>query len=137
MSTTVLPNALQPYPLVCRGCGQDAAEGVAAAICSNCLAPLDVLYPADRVLPSRETIEGRARSLWRYREWLPFAGEPVHARDVGWTPLVKATRLAKELGVAELYIKDDSVNHPTFSYKDRVVSVAATETTRSLYENVG
>ena len=52
--------------------------------------------------------------------------EPKTGFNSGFTPLVKATRLARELGVSELYIKDDSVNHPTFSYKDRVVSVAAT-----------
>ena len=74
---------------------------------------------------SRELIESRPRSLWRYLELLPVE-EPKTGFNSGFTPLVRATRLAKELGLAELYIKDDSVNHPTFSYKDRVVSVAAT-----------
>ena len=124
MSTTLLPNVVQPYPLACRGCGQDAAEGVAAAICSNCLAPLDVVYPADRVLPSRETIEGRARSLWRYREWLPFAGEPVHARDVGWTPLLESPAIARALGVARVWLKVDALSSPSLSFKDRVVTTA-------------
>jgi len=64
--------------------------------------------------------------LWRYLELLPVE-EPRTGFNSGFTPLVRATRLAKELGLSELYIKDDSVNHPTFSYKDRVVSVAATK----------
>jgi threonine synthase len=74
---------------------------------------------------TRALIESRPRSLWRYRELLPVE-EPRTGFHSGFTPLVRATRLAKELGLDELYIKDDSVNHPTFSYKDRVVSVAAT-----------
>jgi threonine synthase len=75
---------------------------------------------------TREQIEARTRNLWRYRELLPISGEPRTGDHSGYTPLVKADRLAKRLGVRELYLKDDSVNHPTFSYKDRVVSVAAT-----------
>jgi len=70
-------------------------------------------------------VESRPRSLWRYQELLPVES-PKTGFYSGFTPLVRAHRLAKELGVAELYLKDDSVNHPTFSYKDRVVSVAAT-----------
>ena len=62
--------------------------------------------------------------MWRYRELLPVSAEPQVGLHSGFTPLVKADRLAAHLGVKELYVKDDSVNHPTFSYKDRVVSVA-------------
>jgi threonine synthase len=72
----------------------------------------------------RETVEHRPRNLWRYRELLPIASEPRIGLHSGFTPLVKADRLAAVLGVKELYVKDDSVNHPTFSYKDRVVSIA-------------
>src|SRR5437762_2837868 len=75
---------------------------------------------------SRERIEKRPKNLWRYRELLPITGEPLTGFNSGFTPLVRCTRLADRLGVSELYIKDDSVNHPTLSYKDRVVSVAAT-----------
>jgi threonine synthase len=75
---------------------------------------------------TRERIERRPKNLWRYRELLPIAGAPRTGLHTGFTPLVRAARLAERLGVRELYIKDDSVNHPTFSYKDRVVSVAAT-----------
>jgi threonine synthase len=62
--------------------------------------------------------------MWRYRELLPIDGEPTVGLETGFTPLVKAHRLAKALGVRELYIKNDAFNHPTLSFKDRVVSVA-------------
>ena len=97
-------------------------------VCDKCLGPLEVVYDYDKVRHdmSRAKIESRAKNLWRYRELLPIDGEPRTGLYSGYTPLVKADRLAKKLGVRELYLKDDSVNHPTFSYKDRVVSVAAT-----------
>jgi threonine synthase len=81
-------------------------------------------YAAIRV--SRDEIERRPKNLWRYRELLPITGEPRTGFNSGFTPLVRCTRLADRLGLSELYVKDDSVNHPTLSYKDRVVSVAAT-----------
>src|SRR5689334_19498045 len=112
--------------LTCHSCGA-TYPAQALWVCSECLGPLEVAfdYDAVRAVISRELIESRPRSLWRYLELLPVE-EPKTGFNSGFTPLVKATRLAKELGVDELYIKDDSVNHPTFSYKDRVVSVAAT-----------
>jgi threonine synthase len=97
-------------------------------VCSQCLGPLEVAfdYDAIRGTITREKIEARPQNLWRYRELLPSDGEPRTGLHSGFTPLVKADRLAARLGVKELYVKDDSVNHPTCSYKDRVVSVAAT-----------
>jgi threonine synthase len=97
-------------------------------VCDKCLGPLEVTYDYEKVKRdiSREKIAARPNNLWRYRELLPIEGEPRTGAYSGYTPLVKADRLAKKLGVRELYLKDDSVNHPTFSYKDRVVSVAAT-----------
>jgi threonine synthase len=97
-------------------------------VCDKCLGPLEVVYDYDlaaRTL-SRDVIERRPKNLWRYRELLPVKGEPRTGLHSGCTPLVRAHRLAARLGVRELYVKDDSVNHPTCSYKDRVVSVAAT-----------
>ncbi len=94
--------------------------------CERCLGPLEPVYDYDRIRLTREIIEQRPENIWRYRELLPIAGEPRTGFHSGFTPLVRATRLAQKLGVDELYIKDDSVNHPTLSYKDRVVSVAAT-----------
>jgi threonine synthase len=83
-------------------------------------------YEAIARVMTRDLVESRPRSLWRYLELLPVE-EPKTGFCSGFTPLVRARRLADALGVAELYLKDDSVNHPTFSYKDRVVSVAATK----------
>jgi len=114
---------LTARPLRCRNCG---AEGPPApvAICGQCLGPLDPVYDPDRPLPDRETIAGRAPSLWRYREWLPFDGEPTLSLDTGFTPLVDAPALARRLGVGRVWIKNDTVSHPSLSFKDRVVAVA-------------
>jgi threonine synthase len=97
-------------------------------VCDQCFGPLEAVYDYDAVrrVLTRELIESRPRNLWRYRELLPITGEPRTGFTSGYTPLVKADRLAEALGVRELYVKDDGVNHPTLSYKDRVVSVAAT-----------
>src|SRR5687768_3677846 len=113
--------------LTCHLCGK-VYRPEALWVCTDCLGPLEVSYDYDaiRAVISRELIESRPRSLWRYLELLPIE-EPQTGFHSGFTPLVRASRLARELGIAELYIKDDSVNHPTFSYKDRVVSVAATK----------
>jgi threonine synthase len=112
--------------LTCHLCGATYPPE-ALWVCSDCLGPLEVTYDyaAVRAVMTRTVVESRPRNLWRYLELLPVQ-EPKTGFNSGFTPLVRATRLAKELGIAELYIKDDSVNHPTFSYKDRVVSVAAT-----------
>ncbi len=95
-------------------------------VCEKCLGPLEPVYDYAAVTITRDDIERRPKNLWRYRELLPITGEPRTGFNSGFTPLVRATRLAERLGLTELYIKDDSVNHPTLSYKDRVVSVAAT-----------
>jgi threonine synthase len=95
-------------------------------VCDRCLGPLEPVYDFAAVRLTRETIAARPKNLWRYRELLPIAGEPRTGFNSGYTPLVRCDRLAQRLGVDELYVKDDSVNHPTLSYKDRVVSVAAT-----------
>ncbi|MGE4056922.1 MAG: threonine synthase [Vicinamibacterales bacterium] len=98
----------------------------ATYVCDRCLGPLEPVYDYSAIRVTREEIAARPKNLWRYRELLPITGEPRTGFHSGYTPLVKCTRLAERLGVRELYIKDDSVNHPTLSYKDRVVSVAAT-----------
>lgn len=128
MSATLTPplvptTRLTPLPLACASCGQEAGA-TPQAICPNCLGPLEPVYDAARPLPTREEIAARPRSLWRYREWLPFAGNPVHALDVGWTPLVEAPRLAERLGVARLWLKLDAHSFPSLSFKDRVVTTA-------------
>jgi threonine synthase len=113
--------------LRCRMCGA-TFPAEALFVCDQCLGPLEVTYDYDEIrnTVTPEEIAARPKNLWRYRELLPLTGEPRTGFHSGFTPLVRADRLATRLGVRELYIKDDSVNHPTFSYKDRVVSVAAT-----------
>jgi threonine synthase len=95
-------------------------------VCDRCLGPLEPVYDYRAITLTRGDVERRPKNLWRYRELLPITGEPRTGFNSGFTPLVRCDRLADRLGVSELYIKDDSVNHPTLSYKDRVVSVAAT-----------
>ena len=115
------------FSLRCHLC-QTVFPAEALWVCTKCLGPLEVTYDYDAIAPaiSRALIERRPKNLWRYRELLPIAGEPRTGLSSGFTPLVRADRLAKRLGVRDLWVKDDSVNHPTCSYKDRVVSVAAT-----------
>jgi threonine synthase len=95
-------------------------------VCDRCLGPLEPIYDYGAVCLTREEIEKRPKNIWRYRELLPIVDRPRTGFNSGFTPLVRCDRLAQRLGVSELYVKDDSVNHPTLSYKDRVVSVAAT-----------
>jgi len=111
--------------LQCRECGQEY-EKKPLHVCENCFGPLEIHYDYESIKNSisREKIAAREHNLWRYRELLPIDGEPRVGLYSGFTPLVRAHRLGAALGVKELYVKDDSVNHPTFSYKDRVVSVA-------------
>lgn len=127
MTVTLAPSdraaALRPVPQVCRLCGT-LAEPQPLAICEHCLGPLDPVRDPSRPLPSRAEIATRPRSLWRYAEWLPFEGTPVHSLDTGWTPLVEAPRLARRLGVARCWVKNDAVSHPSLSFKDRVVATA-------------
>ena len=94
------------------------------------------MYDPKRTLPDRATIEARAPSLWRYREWLPFDGEPIDSLESGFTPLLEAPKLALRLGVARAWVKNDTVCHPSLSFKDRVVAAAinaaaASDSTRS------
>ena len=111
--------------LQCRECAQEyPLEPV--HVCESCFGPLEIQYDYDGIKKhiSRAKIKARESNLWRYRELLPIDAEPRVGLHSGFTPLVRAHRLGAALGVKELYIKDDSVNHPSFSYKDRVVSVA-------------
>lgn len=111
--------------LRCRECGREYPKQ-AIHICEFDFGPLEATYnyEAIRSTLTRETIAARPRTMWRYREFLPIDGTPTVGLQVGFTPLIRATRLAERLGVRELYIKNDSVNYPTLSFKDRVVAVA-------------
>ncbi len=111
--------------LKCRECGREYPL-TATHVCEFDFGPLEVAYDYERIKASmtRAAIESRPNSMWRYRELLPVAGDPTVGTKVGFTPLIKADRLARRLGIRELWIKNDTVNYPTLSFKDRVVSVA-------------
>ena len=111
--------------LKCRECGREYPKE-ALYVCEYCFGPLEVDYDYEEIKKklTREVIESRPGNLWRYRELLPIDGEPTDGLNSGFTPLIRAKNLEKVLGVKELYLKDDSVNHPTLSFKDRVVAVA-------------
>ena len=118
-----VPATFNALPLVCSNCGT-RFDPEPSAICLSCLGPLVPEYDANRSLPDRDAIARRAPTLWRYLEWLPFNGTPTLSPDSGFTPLVDAPVLARHLGVARVWIKNDAVSHPTLSFKDRVVSTA-------------
>ena len=111
--------------LRCRECGREYPLE-ATHVCEFDFGPLEVAYDYDAIQKAirRDRIESRPATMWRYRELLPVAEEPTVGREVGFTPLIKADRLARRLGIRELWVKNDAVNYPTLSFKDRVVSVA-------------
>ncbi|HYH65958.1 MAG TPA: threonine synthase [Urbifossiella sp.] len=111
--------------LRCRVCGKLYPKGP-TNFCTDDFGPLEVDYDYDaiRATITRDKIARRPKSMWRYRELLPVDGEPSVGPQVGGTPLIRADRLADALGVERLWIKNDAVNFPTLSFKDRVVSVA-------------
>src|SRR5918912_228763 len=94
-------------------------------VCERCFGPLEVSYsPVDEDPAAlRRRIQAGPHTLWRYADFLPLEGPARSALPTGWTPLVKADRLAGRLGLGEVWIKDERAN-PTHSFKDRVVSVA-------------
>jgi threonine synthase len=113
--------------LICKECGQSYSAD-RQFVCTTCFGPLEVAYDytAISAAVSRKDVAERPNNLWRYQELLPVNGPPATGFHSGYTPLVRANRLARALGMRELYLKDDTVNHPTLSYKERVVSVAIT-----------
>ena len=124
--------------LRCRECGTAFPKQL-RAFCDECFGPLEVDYdyPAIARTLTRELIQSRPRTLWRYRELLPLDGEPTVGLSTGGTPLVRAERLGRALGLNELYIKNDAVNAPTLSFKDRVVAVALSKAREFGLEVVG
>jgi threonine synthase len=124
--------------LKCRECGQET--GIEPLhVCDMCFGPFEVQYDYDAMKGkvTRESIAAGPQSLWRYRDLLPIEGAPATGNHSGWTPLRRANRLADELGCKELWIKDDSVNCPTLSYKERVVSVAISKAVEFGFKTVG
>ncbi len=111
--------------LRCRECGRTYPKEP-LFVCEYCFGSLEVSYDYQgiRQVLNKKVISERPANLWRYKELLPLEGEPTDGLDSGFTPLIKAEKLGQALGVEKLYIKDDSVNYPTLSFKDRVVAVA-------------
>jgi threonine synthase len=114
--------------LKCRECGREYPSAP-IHVCEFCFGPLEVdyHYEALKSLVTRKRISAGPPSIWRYKDLLPVDGDVAVGHHVGFTPLIRSRNLADELGVRELYIKNDSVCHPTWSFKDRVVSVAVTK----------
>ncbi|MGI8711798.1 MAG: threonine synthase [Solirubrobacteraceae bacterium] len=116
---------MPPESLRCKEC-KTAYPLDARYVCEQCFGPLEVAYASpDDVDPDaiRRRIQAGPHSLWRYGDFLPVATAPRGALAAGWTPLIRADRLAQRLGLNEVWIKNDAAN-PTHSFKDRVVSVA-------------
>jgi len=122
------PSASAFTKLRCKECGEEY-DLKALHVCEDvCFGPLEVVYDYEvlRRMVTRATIEAGPNSIWRYRPFLPVATDNPIDVGTGMTPLLKAERLARRLGIKDLYIKNDAVNMPTLSFKDRVVSVALT-----------
>jgi threonine synthase len=115
---------MPPEALRCKECKTEYPLD-ARYVCEQCFGPLEVRYASRDGLDPAEVkrrIQAGPYSIWRYADFLPVEN-PQSALGAGWTPLVRATRLANELGIGELWVKNDAAN-PTHSFKDRVVSVA-------------
>jgi len=110
--------------LRCRECGR-AYPAEALHVCEYCFGPLEVSYDYEAIAAAttRESIAAGPPSIWRYATLLPAQSDGAVDLGAGFTPLVRADRLAAELGLGELWLKNDTVN-PTGSFKDRVVAVA-------------
>ena len=103
-----------PYPLDAR------------YVCEQCFGPLEVIYAARSDADAaalRRRIQAGPHSIWRYADFLPLASPPRGTLPAGWTPLLRADRLAQRLGLRDVWVKNDAAN-PTHSFKDRVVAVA-------------
>jgi threonine synthase len=116
---------MPPESLLCKEC-KTSYPLEARYVCERCFGPLEVAYePRSDADPAalRRRIQAGPHSLWRYSDFLPVQTPPKGVLPAGWTPLLRADRLAEQLGLGELWIKNDAAN-PTHSFKDRVVSVA-------------
>lgn len=124
--------------LKCRSCGTTFSQQ-ANNFCTECFGPLEVEYDyaAVKAHVQRSDLAHRAFNMWRYRELLPIQGEPTVGRHVGGTPLIRARRLGTVLGVDRLWLKNDAVNFPTLSFKDRVVAVALSKAKEFGFDTVG
>ncbi|HIK58944.1 MAG TPA: threonine synthase [Nitrospinaceae bacterium] len=114
--------------LICKECRREFPKE-AIHVCEFCFGPLEVDYDYETIkkVVTKKSIESGPPTMWRYEALLPLDEPPKVGLHTGFTPLVRAKNLGKALGLNNLYLKNDSVNHPTFSFKDRVVSVAVSK----------
>ena len=127
---------MAPEALICREC--EATYPLEARyVCESCFGPLDVSYDFGDLDPgeARRKIQAGSRGIWRYADFLPFAGRPRDPLEPGLTPLIRADRLAATLGLESVWIKNDAAN-PTHSFKDRVVAVALAKAKELGFETV-
>ncbi len=124
--------------MTCRECGREIPVRP-QAICEGCFGPLELTYDYEAIgrAVRRSDLANRPASMWRYRELLPTATDSPVGEEVGFTPLVPAPRLGKALGIRSLFLKNDAVNFPTLSFKDRVVSAALTQAREFGFSVVG
>jgi len=123
--------------LKCKECGATYELGASYA-CERCFGPLEVAYDHSSLdaWEAKRRIQAGSQGIWRYRDFLPFEGQPADPLEPGLTPLVRADRLAERLGLdAELWVKNDAAN-PTHSFKDRVVAVAVAKARELGFETV-
>jgi threonine synthase len=124
--------------LKCRECGREYPVKLLAG-CEECFGPLEADYHYEQIAKTvtRDAIASRPKSIWKYRELLPLDSDPVIGLGTGGTPLVRADRLGRQLGIDNLYLKNDAVNAPTLSFKDRVTAVAINKALEFRLEAVG
>src|SRR5215475_16189575 len=123
--------------LKCKECGTEYELG-ASYFCEQCFGPLEVRYDHSALdaTEAKRRIQAGSQGIWRYADFLPFAGRPGDPLEPGLTPLLRADRLAERLGVeAEIWVKNDAAN-PTHSFKDRVVAVAVAKAQELGFETV-
>jgi len=124
--------------LKCRECGREYPVKLLAG-CEDCFGPLeaDYHYEAIAKILKPAVIASRPKSIWKYRELLPVDSDPKIGLGTGATPLLRADRLGRKLGIDNLYLKNDAVNAPTLSFKDRVTAVAINKAIEFKLEAVG
>ncbi len=128
----------EPYQLRCRECGK-LWGNAPKSFCEECFSPLEVAYDYDALkkIAHKENLASRSFNMWRYSEFLPLPEGFVPPSAVGGTPLVAARHLGKKWGLQNLYVKNDAVNYPSLSFKDRVVATALVAARRFNFKTVG
>ncbi len=126
------------YELQCRECGKRYSNAP-LSICDECFSPLEVVCDLDAARRSftRDAIARGPSSMWRYQALLPVPDDYIPATPAGWTPLLRAPRLADRIGARNLWLKNDAVCMPTLSFKDRVVAVALANAQTFGFDTVG